>query len=747
MEALFLKILNMSITASWIALAVIAARFLLKKAPKWITVLMWGLVGVRLVCPFSLESVFSLIPSAETVPGDILYTDTPVIQSGIAAINSAVNPIISETLAPAAGARVNPTQVIVFTASVIWIAGIVLMLIYTSVSCFRIHRKVRESVPLNDSIRLCDHADTPFIFGVIRPRIYLPSAMREQDIEYVIAHEKAHLKRRDHLWKPLGYLLLTVYWFNPILWIAYVLLCRDIEIACDEKVISQMGAENKKPYSEALINCSIPRRMIAACPLAFGETGVKERVKTVLNYKKPAFWVIILAVIACIVVTVCFLTNPMDFRFDESSNKIVSAYHFDWASYVPGTGEGICELTPAQLSELSSRLAKIKNTKKSDKYADQTPGYQISALLQDGTYIRISGYAVSMTDKVDIEWNGKRYMVSDGDFQEYLYRICTGGDAADAEPATFVTKWFDKLEAPSEMQWDGILEIKIPEFPDTIFRWSSEKIEAVTEKETIPLFYGMPVWNAYFCDLTGDGLPELCASLSIGSGMIDNRIIVFDYANRKSYSLKDRGTFDYTLRQSDSDGELYIDQKKYMSVELVSTGRLMLEDGCIKIVPAETNSPEQTQQQLMNKYPEYFGLDASNGLDVYVWQFAENSYSFGLLPHTEVQRYWLSAELWNLRGTNADEMRRILSAYNIDESDIHIIPWQHPLSSYLVDFQIVDGVENQEEKTQRYIESVRNMLFSGQTAPSNNDFPTKGANTYEAKILPPTEAGQNKRER
>ncbi len=237
MEAVFLKILNMSITASWIVLAVIVVRLLLKKAPKWITVLMWGMVGIRLVCPVSLESVFSLIPSAQTVPSNILFTDTPTIHSGVAVLNAVVNPILSESLAPAVGTSVSPMQVITFVASIIWIAGIAAMLGYTAVSYLRIHKKVREAVPFQENIWLCDHVDTSFILGVIRPRIFLPSAMGAQDRKYVIAHEKAHLKRRDHWWKPLGFLLLTVYWFHPILWIAYILLCRDMELACDEKVI------------------------------------------------------------------------------------------------------------------------------------------------------------------------------------------------------------------------------------------------------------------------------------------------------------------------------------------------------------------------------------------------------------------------------------------------------------------------------------------------------------------------------
>ena len=329
MEALFLKLFNMSITASWLVLAVVILRLLLKKAPKAVTVFLWALVGIRLVCPFSFESVLSLIPSAETLPNDILTTKTPAVDSGIPFLNQAVNPIISGSLAPNVGYSVNPMQVVAFIGAVIWLVGIAVMLIYTLISYLKIHRKVREAVPYNENIFVCDRIAAPFILGVFRPRIYLPSSIDKQDEEYVIAHERAHIKRRDHLIKPLSFLLLTVYWFNPVMWIAYILLCRDIELACDEKVIKTMGIEIKKPYSEALINCSLPKRVIAACPLAFGEVGVKSRIKSVLNYKKPAFWVVIVAIIASIAVAVGFLTNPKSnaesvrtYKFTESEDII-----------------------------------------------------------------------------------------------------------------------------------------------------------------------------------------------------------------------------------------------------------------------------------------------------------------------------------------------------------------------------------------------------------------------------------------
>ncbi len=334
MEAVFLKLLNMSITASYLVIAVIIARLLLKKAPKFITVILWGLVAVRLLCPVSFSSILSLIPSAETVPQDIVYDATPQIHSGITFVNSTVNDNVMPQFYPNATDSVNPLQTISFIASVVWLVGIGLMLLYTVISYTKIYFRVREAVKVDGNIYECDRVESPFILGVIRPRIYLPSDMNDSDREYVIAHEKAHIKRRDHLWKPIGFLLLSVYWFNPVLWVAYILLCRDIELACDEKVIKAAGEESKKSYSDALINCSAPRKMITACPVAFGETGVKGRIKSVLNYKKPAFWVIIIAIVLSIAVSVCFMTNPTTKVTDLKDGRIDYSTVFDDAETI-----------------------------------------------------------------------------------------------------------------------------------------------------------------------------------------------------------------------------------------------------------------------------------------------------------------------------------------------------------------------------------------------------------------------------
>ena len=311
MGDLFLKILNMSIAASWLILAVVLLRFVLKKAPKWIVVLLWGIVALRLVVPFSFESALSLIPSAETFNAHNIQYETPAISSGIPAVNHAVNPILGETFAPNPAASVNPLYVWTFIVSVIWLIGIAAMLLYAVITYVQVHRSVAERAPYEGNIFLCDQVKSPFILGLVRPKIYLPSSMDAVAMEPVIAHEKAHLARHDHWWKPMGFLILAVHWFNPLCWAAYALLGRDIELACDEKVIRQMDLEGKKHYSTALLECSTQRRLVAICPLAFGEVGVKERVKNVLNYKKPAFWVIAAAVVACAVVTVCFATNPV----------------------------------------------------------------------------------------------------------------------------------------------------------------------------------------------------------------------------------------------------------------------------------------------------------------------------------------------------------------------------------------------------------------------------------------------------
>ena len=313
MAAVFLKLLNLSISASWLVLAVLVLRLVSKRSPKWMNVLLWGIVALRLMLPFSIESALSLIPSAETVsPAAVQFDPAPTITSGVSVIDNAVNPSLSEHFSAVPTASVNPLYVWTEIAGWVWLIGLGAMLLYALVSYLRLRRRVSVSLPVQDHIYLCDAISSPFILGVVKPHIYLPSGLDEVQRQNVLAHEQAHLARRDHWWKPLGFALLAVYWFNPVLWLAYTLLCRDIELACDEKVIRDMDVAAKKAYSIALLSCSTHRNQISACPLAFGEVGVKERIKGVLNYKKPAFRVVAVAVIACIAAAVCFLTNPKE---------------------------------------------------------------------------------------------------------------------------------------------------------------------------------------------------------------------------------------------------------------------------------------------------------------------------------------------------------------------------------------------------------------------------------------------------
>ncbi len=333
MTEVFLKILNMSITAGWLILAVVLLRLLLKRAPKSLRYILWALVAIRLILPISFESIVSLVPSAETVPESVLYESTPIIHSGISTPNSTVNPMLQESFPPAlsdtATDPVFSVESLLSVCAVIWVCGIAVMFIYCTVSYLLLKRQVSASVRLRDKVWVCDGISSPFILGMIRPGIYMPSNISETQLSAVEAHERMHIRHGDHLWKVLGFLILAVYWWNPLIWVAYILFCRDIELICDEAVVKKMEPSQRKEYSEALLSFSMPRRFVSACPLAFGEVGVKERIKSVLSYKKPGFWIIIIAIIACIVTAVCFLTDPVaddrddPFSYDGFSVKII----------------------------------------------------------------------------------------------------------------------------------------------------------------------------------------------------------------------------------------------------------------------------------------------------------------------------------------------------------------------------------------------------------------------------------------
>ncbi len=423
MDVVFIKLFNMSVAAGWLILAVIAIRMFLKKAPKWISCILWVFVAVRLLCPFSLESSFSLIPSEETLSPEVVrYAQETEIDSGIPFLNNTLNPILGQSLAPAPGASVNPLSVWTFLAGILWVAGLTAMLAYGLAAFIRIRKRVEEAVPLRDHIRLCDAVKSPFIFGVFRPQIYLPSDIDGEEMEYVLAHEETHLKRRDHWWKLAGFCLLAVYWFHPLVWAAYILFCRDIELACDEKVIKDMNLDGKKAYSRALVEYSSSGKRMLVCPLAFGEIGIKERVKNILRYKKPAVWIIAAAIVLCAAVAVCFLTNP---KKDVYLIKIKvpagseAPIHYSEEEISPegytvtiASGEGLGD------TEVCLKQVGTDGENAGEKSEYLTPGMPVKMNVQKGKWYKI-GVAVSNPSDEDrivsVQVKGVQVRIADQD--------------------------------------------------------------------------------------------------------------------------------------------------------------------------------------------------------------------------------------------------------------------------------------------------------------------------------------------
>lgn len=405
MSGIFLKLLNMSVSAGWLILAVVLIRFIFRKSPKWINCLLWALVAIRLICPFSIESSLSLLPDSKVVD-TIENTGRPYIRSGITTVDDTVNAYLGERYEGNGASIKESTKSVtdpIHVIAVIWLIGVWGFLTYAFISYFNLQRKLSESVRLRENIFLCDRIQTPFILGIIKPRIFLPADMNELQIENVISHEKAHISRQDYIWKPLGYILLAVYWFNPLCCLAYILLCRDIEMACDEKVIRNMDIEAKKAYSMVLLSCSVSGKKISACPLAFGEVGVKERIKGILNYKRPTLWVLIVSAIVCIVTAVCFLTNP---KSDTYKIGIRIPAHSEAGLYYSGheispqkstvffevgqdVGDTQIQLIPVEVNEENAY----------DELTYITPGLPSKVNAEKGAWFKVGVYTSNESDE------------------------------------------------------------------------------------------------------------------------------------------------------------------------------------------------------------------------------------------------------------------------------------------------------------------------------------------------------------
>ena len=397
MGDIFLKLLNMSITAGWLILAVLCIRLLFRKIPKWVNCLLWGVVAIRLICPFSIESQFSILPSTEPIKSSTVVEGEvqnyiPSIDSRLTIVENTINPMLTETFAYNESDSAAPLQIVTYAAGLVWCCGMVLLIICAMGSAVKLHKLVKEAVCVRDNIYICDVVKSPFILGIFRPRVYLSSALREREMDYILAHESAHLKRKDHWWKALGYLLLCIHWFNPLCWMAYSLLCKDIELACDEKAAKDMTFHEKKEYSKVLLSCARQRSLIMVCPLAFGEVGVKERVKSVLNYKKPTLWIMIATVAVLVILAVCFLTNPTreyQIRITIPAGSTETFCYSDEEISPKGNtlifyaGEGLGD------TEIKLLPVEVKEENAYDELFYITPGMSVKMDVEKGAWFKI----------------------------------------------------------------------------------------------------------------------------------------------------------------------------------------------------------------------------------------------------------------------------------------------------------------------------------------------------------------------
>lgn len=794
MEALFLKLLNMSITASWLALAVILLRFLLKRAPKAFRVALWAMVAFRLVFPFSLESVFSLIPEPQPIPQYIALSPAPTVNTGFDTLDSTINPIISESFAPAPGDSANPLQIITAIAAVVWLVGLGAMVLYSLISYLYLRHKVKVSLLKSENIYFCDNIDTPFILGLIRPRIYLPSGISEADMEYVIQHERSHLKRKDHLWKPFGFALLSVYWFNPVLWLSYLLLCRDIELACDEKVIKNFDSHEKKGYSEALVSCSVHRRTVMACPLAFGEVGVKNRIKTVLNYKKPAFWLILAALIASIILGVCFLTDPLkkneiDERLSTfldvkihshyGSQKIDSNYRaMDFE--VIGTEKNKDEITVYMwvmysvysydsklVLESSSHILTAITAKKVNDYYELVEYWE----PRDGSY-----YDDDVKEKLPFPiWlkghNSQRYVKKQ---QEKCYKMAE---------AHFLENPDVYLLAYLKNSYKELFSLDVSK-GITVYFWQSSKLHYVCqvlegknaiiseqdflESKVVPLsvtraalwYYGIAeenvtlrsirpphasylyeitddsttklkdiLWEEYDRDITptdyiadelsfdidNDGRIEYCYLLKAVSshGTLKNTFSL--------YVLEDgvKQIYDYSIHTYFEEGEdkAFLENRDgELKIRLFRSGKdpiyydtVFNNNGTISLELSEKTKPKEeiqtsTLKELKSKYPQYFGLSTTNGLEVFIWQTGDTEYFGGILPWRNVP--YSNEILQSLKPASLEDLKLILTDYDIPRNEIFI----HPIFKPSVGFNYsIDNVYC--DKIQKLFWNEANVTF------------------------------------
>lgn len=678
MSELFLTVFNMSISAGWLVLAVVLVRLLLKRAPKTVSLCMWALVAWRLVCPIAPESILSLLPSGETIPQNIVHMETPAVHSGISTLNSTINPYLAQTMAPQTGDSVNPMQIAVVVAAVVWLCGAAGMVLYALIGYIRIRLRVREAMRLQDNIYMCDRVATPFILGIFRPRVYLPSAMRAEDKEYVLAHEAAHLSRRDHIVKPLGFLLLSVYWFHPLVWVAYLLFCRDIELACDERVIRTLGTDAKKPYADALITASASRDALSVCPLAFGETGVRGRIKAVLQYKKPAFWLMAVSVAVCIALVITFLTNPKQpYRSDKNAiTGTVSAAEYDNVVY---------EYLSGSLQKKEIRVRWTNNT-------DKTLCFGTPFTLDQYWTTCEPNRPIGFDDLLHTVKPGKSFIetydLSAYDLKRGTYRLAKTffmDDAAEETYTAYVQFIISETYAFVGVQYEA----------ETIVYEDERYAFTPSVDEAPPQFY---VGDEYLSLVTnvlgGYQVTNMMGQKTLTKENFDD-ILTFGWKdgvsaktlreqNRLALEVRDNSKGHFLLLEQ-KNGDVYIGAGEngirwIFKVRKAEQAKSTLPRGELPVISGGVFVNDAALSRAREKYPQFFNVDTSAGLIVDVWQMRAG----------DCRCYLTSAALDAVSdnsfaydvGVSIPEMRAILSTYDIPEKDIAIRAVQNPLSSY-----------------------------------------------------------------
>lgn len=675
-----ISVIDMSILASMIIVIVLVLRLLFKRAPGWIRVLLWGIVALRLIIPTTIESPLSLVPDNYPIENfrEKLYADTidntdggkPLVIRGSGGAESEREDASNvpsdagktaessdtgeEAKTPgAAGTQSKEndydTSLTIpllridlpddYEIACIWLAGLIVMLAYMAISRIGLGRKLREAVLLRDNIYQSDRVNSAFVLGFFKPRIYVPFGIEERELETVIEHERAHIRRRDNKWKPLGFAILAVHWFNPLVWLSYVLFCRDIEFACDEKVIKKLDNEQRADYMQALLSCSVSRSRFNACPLAFGEVGIKERVKTVMNYRKPSVWVILIAVLACAALAVCFLTckktgaefemksdniadidpdyivseirkaeklNPdaeiytrpggfssdMDSDFELWDNQTIVFYfkrqdgmyceqlRFFGDSdmfFLPGESRVAAPETVYLLEDYLNALKYMPKDEirrmcpNADLYLIDFVGFsEAEELNRVITYSKdgVTNLGEKLIHIVIGPMHGSDEDGYSGTGDEMIHLFYGTESAADQHGAA-AELWFDASGGSTRVEKSFL------QFPNAVFSCTDSAVEVNNGKTTV-LYGGLPVRDAYICDINGDGSPDFCSTINIGSGIVDSRVIICDYANGKIYVIEDRGKTDYMLR-TDNAGLLCLDRFDYNSVNLISSEYLTIK--------------------------------------------------------------------------------------------------------------------------------------------------------------------------